>query len=506
MIRKLLLAIVLLLLVLAGGVYFFADRMLASDLVRTELEEQLTARLGQPVHIKSLAASVFPRVAVHLQDVTIGEPPSLRLGDVKLVTGLRGLISRTIVDGQIVVSNGRVTLPLPFAPGGASASSSSPSGSGFTIASIKTITLRDLAVAAGAQTVQVDLDASVDGDRLAISRLLLRGKRTSIDASGALTSIARLQGTIEANSKSLDLDEVIAMASAFTAAGPQAPSPAPTKAADLTPMHIVAKIAAASGQFDAYTFHDLSSTIDLVPGRVVLSPLSVGAFEGTFRGKLEVDSTRRVPRLQLNGRLDGFDVPALLKASGSAQGITGKLGGTIALTADGADAAAITRNARGTVAAVISDGEIEHLDMVRTVVLAFGKPSGAPAEGSGSAFSRLGGTFTLANSTVSSDNVALASRDFDMNGDVTLRLDSGALNGRGDVTLSEELTAQSGTDLRRYAQQDGRVIVPVTVNGALSKPVVFVDVAAAAKRAFANELQRRAKDFLGGLFKKKGGS
>src|ERR671928_86467 len=169
MLRKLLLGVVLLLLVLAGAVYFFADRMLASDLVRTQLEQQLTTRIGQPVHIKSIAASVFPSVAVHLQDVAVG-----------------------------------------------------------------------------AQTVHVDLDAAVDGDRLAISRLLLRGKRTSIEASGALASIARLQGTIDANAKSLDLDEVLAIASAFTAAGPQAPSPAPTKAAEIVPMHIIAKIAAAS--------------------------------------------------------------------------------------------------------------------------------------------------------------------------------------------------------------------------------------------------------------------
>ena len=60
-------------------------------------------------------------------------------------------------------------------------------------------------------------------------------------------------------------------------------------------------------------------------------------------------------------------------------------------------------------------------------------------------------------------------------------------------------------DLRRYAQQDGRVVVPATVGGTLTNPTVFVDVAAAMRRAFGNELKRRATDFLGGLFKKKGG-
>jgi hypothetical protein len=71
------------------------------------------------------------------------------------------------------------------------------------------------------------------------------------------------------------------------------------------------------------------------------------------------------------------------------------------------------------------------------------------------------------------------------------------------VQLSRELTAQAGADLRRYAEEDGRVIVPVTVSRTLGRPLVFVDVAAATRRALGNELKRRATGFLGGLFKKK---
>jgi hypothetical protein len=73
------------------------------------------------------------------------------------------------------------------------------------------------------------------------------------------------------------------------------------------------------------------------------------------------------------------------------------------------------------------------------------------------------------------------------------------------VRLSPELTAQAGTDLRRYAQEGGRVVVPATVSGTLGRPIVMIDVAAAGKRALGNELKRRISDVLGGLFKKKGG-
>jgi hypothetical protein len=49
------------------------------------------------------------------------------------------------------------------------------------------------------------------------------------------------------------------------------------------------------------------------------------------------------------------------------------------------------------------------------------------------------------------------------------------------------------------------VIVPAVVTGTLGQPSVTVDVAAALRRAAGNELERRAKSFLGGLFKKKKG-
>jgi AsmA protein len=400
------------------------------------------------------------------------------------------------------------------------ADASEPAGPGFTIASIRVITFRDIDLLAGNETLRLDLDASIDGDRLEIARLTMSGKRTRVEAHGTLASIASLRGNIEARADPLDLDETVAITSAFTAPSGLTPAPghrprpdrAPTpglktrpRTADLIPMHIVAKITAPAGRFATYTFRDLSSTVDLVPGRLSLSPLSVRTFDGGFQGRLDVDTSGDVPRLRLNGRIDGLDVSEVLKASGSTGGVTGKLAGTIALAADGADASAVQRSAHGTIDAAITNGSIEHLDMVRTIVLAFGKPSGAPPEGSGSAFSRLSGTFALANRVLTSDNLSLASRDFDMHGRATLRLDSGAVDGRADVALSEELTAQAGTDLRRYAQEDGRVIVPATVGGTLSNPHVAVDVAAAMQRAIGNELQRRAKSILGGLLKKKGG-
>ena len=88
------------LVVLAFGAYVAARRALGSDLVRTKLEQQLSARLGQPVTIGTVTAAFFPHVAVDLRDVTIGKPAALRMGRVKVLTGLRALFADVVDYGR----------------------------------------------------------------------------------------------------------------------------------------------------------------------------------------------------------------------------------------------------------------------------------------------------------------------------------------------------------------------------------------------------------------------
>lgn len=460
--RKILVLVAAGLVLLPLGAWPAARRALASDFARSTLEQQLSTRLGRPVHVGSATAAIFPHVAVDLRDVTIGETPPVAIARIQVRTGLSSLFTRTISD-----------------------------------AAIRSLAFRGIVLGSGDQAFTIDLDSSLNGDRLDISRLSARARATRIEASGALTSVTRMEGAFDVKADPLDLAEMIALGSAI------APSDAHQDGS--RPMHLSLTVAAPRVQFGDYGFRDLSTKADVRPGRVALDDLVLRIFGGSFHGRLGVDTSSPTPSLRLNGQLAGLDVTQVLKGSGSPGGITGRLGGSLALQGAGADAATLLRTARGTITAVVGDGTLPHLDMVRRVVLAFGKPSGAPAEGAGTAFQTLGGTFALAGAGLTSDSLALKSRDADMQGHGSLRLDTGAVDVRADVVLSPELTAQSGTDLRRYAQENGRVIVPAVVTGTLEAPSVSIDVAAATRRALGNELQRRATDFLGGLFKKKGG-
>jgi uncharacterized protein involved in outer membrane biogenesis len=459
-VKRAILVVLALLVVAAGGLYFFAQRILASDFARTQLEQQLSARLGKPVHIGSLRAHIYPGIAVDLREVSIGQPEALHVAQIRAFTGIRALFAREVDVRRIDVVNAR--------PGGT--------------------------------PVAFDLSASVLADRLDVTALTIRGPITTINARGTLTSLSRIEGRFEAHSDLLDLNELIVIAGAMAPA-----QPAHGRNAPPTPMRLVVKLTSARVRFGTDEFKDLATTIDAGPGHVVLEDLSVKLFSGGFKGRLEADTRNTAPGLKLTGSLTGIDVADLLQRTGSAGGVTGRLSGNVSLASQGTDGSQLTHNARGTIVAMVQDGTLPHLDMVRTIVLAFGKPSPDGAAGSGTAFTSLGGTFALAASTLRSENLSLRSRDVDADGRGTLAIETGAVEARADVSLSPELTAQAGTDLRRYAQQNGRVILPATVSGTINQPSVFIDVAAAAKRAITNEMQRRATDFIGGLFKKKKG-
>ncbi len=502
MIRKLLLVALVLLLIGAAGLFLFARSVLSPDSVRTTLEQQLSSRLGQPVRIGSARAAIFPRVALELGDVTIGPAAQININRIAIATGLRGLLSRRVEDAEVVLSGGRLPLPavLALAPSSTQSASSEP-GTGFTVASVRVISLRGVAIVVGETSLQVDLESALEGDRLDVSRLSARSERTRLAATGALTSVSGLQGKFTVTADPLDVDELLTIASGATTTSAAARGESRSQSA--APMRVALDIQAARGRFAGYEFSNLAATLEAIPAHVTMPSLGLGIFGGTFSGSLALDSSRATPRIQVRGKIAGIDVSQLAASAGAPGSITGRLAGTIALSADATGADSMMRTARGTATATVTDGVIPHLDMVRAIVLAFGKPNGAPPAGSGSAFTKLGGDFTLQNGLLRSDNLAMHSRDFDLAGRATLGVPGGAVDAVADVTLSAELTSQAGTDLRRYAQENGRVVVPARVSGTLGQPSVALDVGAAARRAFENELRRKTRGLLDGLFKKR---
>ena len=503
MLRKLAIGLLLLLVLAAGAVVLVARGAVGNDALRTALEQQLSTAVKQPVRIARLGASFYPRVAIDLHDVTIGEPAGATITELSVATGLRGLLSRRVEEAEVIVSNSRI--PVSVAAGITGAVTSAPPaapGSGITLVSVRTLAFRHVELITGAQSLLVDFESSLAGDCLDVTRLTAQSAGTHLEARGALTSIGRRQGRFTAAASRLEFDELLALASALSTSSAAATATAASAAPGNPPLDLTIELSAPGGTAGGYAFTALTSTLHITPAELQLQPLRFGVFGGTYDGRITAATARAVPDVGVEGRIAGIDILTLLRETRGTSSLSGKLSGSIALTTRGTTGDAMLAAARGTGRVTIANGVIPGLEMVRTVVLAFGKPSGTPPAGAGSAFEKIDAAFSLANRTLHSDDLSFTSRDFDMAGAPTIHLPEGGIDMRTSVRLSRELTAQAGTDLRRYAQEDGRVVVPAIISGTVAAPSVMVDVKAVVSRALENEIKRRVQGLFDRLIKK----
>ena len=145
-------------------------------------------------------------------------------------------------------------------------------------------------------------------------------------------------------------------------------------------------------------------------------------------------------RYQWRGTFENLDVPALVAFAGSPGSMTGRLAGTVALAAAGVEPLQAMERARGTARVILTDGRVPGLDIVRTIVLAFGKPSGERPAGSGEAFTRLAASLAVAGPTLttSDSDVGVPRSGHDGGGDAVAGVAGRQSSGGRDAVARAE--------------------------------------------------------------------
>jgi uncharacterized protein involved in outer membrane biogenesis len=524
--KRLLLVLVAVLAVATIGLVVAARTLLTGDNVRAAVASQLSQALGQPVSIGGIGASVYPRVTIDLTQVSIGQPARLTFATLHLGTGLQALLSRRIEGADIRIDGARVTLPLP-ALGGSSGSAAPPGGDAkppIEIVSIDEIVLRDVEVVSGGRSLRGDIELVPRGAGVLVRRIALAADTTSLTMTGELATLSPVAGQLDVKADALDVDRLVAFLNDFAASATTAPAARGTPAATAAPSpigRVAVAITVGKATAGGLTFSDFSGTAVITPGEVAFDPLTFGVFGGRYQGTMGL-LLGDTPRFRWRANLIGVDAAALMAFAGAAGSITGKLTGTIALDGEAAGIETALRTASGQARVDLTDGTIAGLQLVRTLVTASSGRGGILASAGqavtasrtatgGERFSRLGATLRVDDGGLSTDDLAMASTDVDLTASGTLRLaDMGADFG-GRAQLSEALSREAGTDLYRYAQEGGRVTLPVTVSGPIQRLAVRVDLADAAKRAIRNRateeinkaLERNLPKGLGGLFSRK---
>jgi uncharacterized protein involved in outer membrane biogenesis len=514
MVKKLLAAVaaVLVLLVIATAVW--ARSILATETVRSAIASQISHAIGQPVAIGGIGASIFPRIMIDLDNVTIGNPARIQVETLHVATGFRALLSRRIEHGALRLAKARIDLPLPPFGGGPAADepdTAETGGSPVEIVSIDEIVLSDVEIVSGSRTLHGDIEASIEGQRVVVRSVQLAADDTSITASGQITDLNGPAGELAIKADSLNVDRLIAFASDFAGGAGTQPAPKPTArragSQGASAMNIAVTLDAGRASMGGMTIDKLSGKARLGADSLVVDPVSFGLFGGRYAGTLSANLAGRAPTFRWVAALTGIDVAAATAFAGTPGVVTGTLSGKIDLTGSGADAATAIKTARGTARLDVVDGIVKKLGLVRNVVIATSMREGATKQAlsggsTDDSFTRLGATMRIANGSASTEDVRFESKDLFLTAAGNVRLDGSAVELAGKVQLSEELSKQAGSDLARYTAEQGRVTLPATITGPADNLSVKIDVADMAKRAITNEVQKQLKSSLGGLHRR----
>lgn len=490
--RLLLIGLAVVLIAIAG--LAVAVRMLMDpERVRSTIAAQASAALGMPVSLQAASVSIWPRPRVTLSGLKVGEPASLTLNTIEVATALRALLSRRIEDAELTIADSTADLPaLLAAIDGLATETPAPAGEGIptdaplTLVSVDTIAFRNVRVLFDGGAATVSLDSALDGDRLEIRSFELASDVTNLKASGAIDSLADRRGKLSISAETLDLDGMVGLLSKIQDA-PGAQSANTALEFDMT-----FDVTAAKGRAGGVQFDNLKSTIHATANAVGMAPFGLGVFDGRVDGNVNVDTSKPEPLLVLDAKFSGIDMRAVAAYAGQPETISGRLAGELNVSGAGSEPMAALGNATGRGAFRITDGAMPNLHLVRTIVLAFGKPASG-SSGGGDRFTSIAATMQLASNVVRFSTLSFASPDVDVDGSGTLNLSTGAIDVAGRARLSEALTAQAGRDLVRYTADANRVTVPVTVTGQMTSPQVRVDAAAVLRRAAENEVKSQLK-------------
>ncbi|MCC7126170.1 MAG: AsmA family protein [Acidobacteria bacterium] len=502
MLRKvLLLAAAVVVLALVAGTIYVRSR-LDPERVRQTLEQQASAALGQPVHIERAALTLWPRAGVDLTGTTVGEPALLTLAESSISTSMRALFSRQVVDAEILINDSTIDLPGLLAAidrlGVASGSADAPPAGGLQVVSVRRIAFEDVRLQAGPHIATVQLESSLDGDRLTVDSARIVSDGSTMSMKGVLESVAARRGRLEIDAETLNLDGLLAFAQQLASRASSSPAATAPVSSDLT-----VAVTAREGQAAGVRFQQLATTIRAVDEGIRFEPFAMDLFGGRLQGTLAVDAASTAPGLRLTAAVERIDMTQVTAFAGQPGSVTGTLSGEMTMTGSGAAPHEALAAASGRGRVVVTDGTVKGLQVVRPIVLAFGKPDLAqPADG-GEAFSRMAAEFTIARGVVTFQSLTFDSRDVELRGQGTLALNGARLDIAADAKLSRELTAQAGRDLVRYAAADGQVTVPATVTGTVEQPSLGVDVGSLAQRAVTNEIKRQTGDAIRGLLNRR---
>jgi uncharacterized protein involved in outer membrane biogenesis len=472
------------------------------DRYRPQVAAELQGQTGKPAHIGRLALTVFPQVAIRVDDFALENPAGFPAGDFVKATKIYVVVNASaLMHHQVEIislelddltlnmledTQGKWNFenPPPKAEAAAKPSGGN-NGASFTLGVISKVT-----VAHG-----------------------------QFSAASLLPSGALGPKLVDVHDAAIDLHDV--NLSAFTAASLREPASAPGEFAALEGLLLPTVYAAdslgpavAQGTFkaDALQFGDLSvskvsSKIRLYPKQVFVDDLDLKCYGGGITGNLSLNFGGANLSYGVDAKLKGINVAELLTAFPQAKGMmTGTLEGAAKMNGLVTHSSDPLAGITGAGQAAIRDGKMPSLQLGSNLRSLAKLASVGPANGDPSSFSSLSADFHIADGKLSSNKISMVGNGVDVDGSGNMSMaGEGTLDYQGDASLAAGNNPLAGVmaGLGGGKVENGKITFPFAVAGTFAKPKFSLKGTKGGAAAAPADEVRQQVNGIAGMFKKK---
>ncbi len=191
-------------------------------------------------------------------------------------------------------------------------------------------------------------------------------------------------------------------------------------------------------------------------------------YEGHARGTLVIDAARPVPAFSGDFVLDGVQAKPLLSDAAQFSLLEGQTKLALQINGAGGNADQIKSSLQGQGSVAVSNGAIEGFDLTQMIdSLGAGEfPELRQGPGNKTKFDELGGSFTINNGIVETDNLTAKSPRLKIDAAGTVNIPQSTI----DMLAEPEIVA--GAEGQKGADELAGLSVPVRIEGPLDRPTV----------------------------------
>ncbi len=446
------------------------------DRYRPQVIAHIEEQTGKSAEIGHLALTIFPTVAIRVDDFSLGNPAGFPKGAVLTARRVYAVVDAfALLRRQVVIRSleldgpnlnlledvrGKWNFENPARPRG---EKKGPSGdpASFSFGEIARV--------------------QVTGMQLNAASLLASGKPGPAFFQGRKVSLHLEQ---------VDLNSFTGSPASFFPPGSGRDAWGSTLAYAAT----AKPTAAAHGTLKAEALHfgtlevtSVKSKLRLFPKQVFFDDLTFDLYEGHAAGELFFDFAGRNPRYRTSARLNGVNVANLLEAFAVARGkMTGKMDGNAKLAGEVTHPSDPLAGMQGTGLLNVHNGRLPSLQLNKNLMELARLGNRGASSGDPSAFSSIAADFYIANQRITSKNITILGNGVDVDGAGSLGLaGAGSLDYQGVAKLAAGQGPVSGllSGLSGATASGGKLTLPFSIGGTLQDPKFILKSAAGAAQA-----------------------